>query len=68
MRASVVSSKPATLAAFCNAERVTLVGSIMPACAAHDLEDVIPHLRVRLHLTHGLLAGHDLFSTHDGTQ
>ena len=30
MSASVVISNPAILAAFCNAVRVTLVGSIMP--------------------------------------
>ena len=29
--ASVVSKRPATLAAFCNAVRVTFVGSITPA-------------------------------------
>jgi len=31
MRASLVRSNVATLAAFCNAERVTLVGSMVPA-------------------------------------
>jgi len=30
--ASVTSIKPAMLAAFCKAERVTLVGSMIPAC------------------------------------
>jgi hypothetical protein len=39
MTASVVSSKPATDAAFWSAERTTLVGSITPACTRFSLRN-----------------------------